>query len=241
MTSRPPVGDYIANVSSEEGGVLLEANPTYSKGTKVFVCEREPANRRRSLLVWAFSAIFSVGAVTAIVTLTFYHQQRSPEPSRDVTAINALVNFHRQLLVFDHQITVASKANDEASSFSTNRNDLLGLFDASNHYWSQLEVIKLKLSALRTPELSSKAANNWASAALAACRDRVMHLEFAQKLVIDSVDRGEFRPIPFGVPNSAIGKSTTDAKNETNDIRRSYEALGVSPERVDFIHGGLSN
>jgi hypothetical protein len=92
---------------------------------------------------------------------------------------------------------------------------------------------------LDVPDFKNKDAGTFASQALAALRGRISAWQNGSAALKTMTDPAH--PMPGAAAAVAQAQSTagSDAVAQSSAIIQAYQALGITPDRVDTKHGGL--
>jgi hypothetical protein len=240
MTSRNDHAEVLVAEPDEiTDGVILEASPIHAGGTTVFVCQEQNNSAHLSRRFHAPAIALCFVLLCALAVALFLRAGYFGEARIQPQNLGPLVSFHHRMLAIGNRLDSASATFDQSSEKATRERDLVALFDAANGYGAELEKLKTQTASVSRPYLRNNVATQWADKAARQLENRILTLQLADHLVIDAVDFGEFRPSAFRAVKIAERTSAEEASEENIAIRRSYEALGVPPQLIDFAHGGV--
>ena len=207
------------------------------RGRKKFICVVPKKPRRKIKVLMVTSAAASILFCTGVVILSAYDPSTNLRTTAGKTAseVSGLEHFHRKILSIDDRLSEDTATYATSRERASRDRDLIGLFDASNRYDAEMAALVTQANAVDLPRSRNASSLRWATTSLKILRARLAKMQAANRIMVTAVDSAEFSPSAFQAIEAA--KSWADGQENAEDIsiRKSYEAIGLSPQNVAVI------
>lgn len=209
-----------------DGPVLDAVVVRRGSDEKVLVSRWHLGITKRKFLVQAGIILLAVLCLGVLRLVTWHHDPAGP--SARVEDTRALLEYRRDLSRLSSELSDRSRAYQQQSAQAASHRDLIGLFDAANSYEAALKGFAARLDALASPPLANAGARELAASAQSAFKARLARLDSAILLMVEAVDRGEFRPTAFAAMQSALRFSDQAGSRQDAMLKESLALLGAA-------------
>lgn len=196
-------------------------------------------------------ALFVLAIVVGAITET--PQERAAEQQEEqarVTAaaqsaanerqndIDALVEFHRNLVVLNHKAETADNEMRTSLQKAGSDFDMIALYQAASLYEDKVTRLSYAASDIHSPSLHSDVADRAASDALDDMKKAIRTRRAMAMQLEHMADSGQLKPSEIAAFQDYSTELANENLKQVSATAKAYKAFGIDISQIDEEHGG---